>query len=283
MELQHLLKSKNEKLFDIFRGNLAKIDDLLLKCTPIEYTFHDKEKHCQTLETYCFQLIPDKLKQKLSDDEIFILLNGIYYHDIGMSSYFTDELGRLQVNRNRHNLIARDKIYNFDSSEYNPKLIAVPDKIYAKSIAWLCYAHRDYWEEREEGNRKISTLESCPIIEPYRTEVHTQFLSCILRLADELDITYSRAPEDIFNEIKDFLPEKSKEEWQTHAFFRSVIIKASSFRIRLYPNTDEIVAREKNGVDRTLIRKMIFSKVNKIQRELELLQNYFSKYESDQI
>lgn len=279
MDLQKILNVRNEKLFDIFRGNLANISDLLNKCTPIEYTFHDKEKHCETLELYCFQLLPERLKQKMSNDEFFILLNGIYYHDIGMSSYILDNLGNLSVNRNCHNIIARDKIYDFTTNQYNTGIIHVPNKTYAKSIALLCYAHRDHFVENGEGGkRKVLTLDEInPAIEKYQKDCHTQILACVLRLADELDISFSRAPEDIFIEIKDFLPEKSKVEWMTHAFFKSVRINSSSFRITLIPNIEEIAACEYAGMERTLIRKMIFSKLDKVQEELNFIHYYFKK------
>src|SRR5674476_578290 len=85
-KLREKLKSLKSDYLTLFEANIVKVKPILEKCTPIEFTFHGIE-HCVMLEKHANQLINTSLFNKLNAEEIFILLNGIYYHDIGMISY----------------------------------------------------------------------------------------------------------------------------------------------------------------------------------------------------
>ena len=299
MKIQNRLQNLNESLYNIFIGNIEKVRVLLEKATPYEYTFHGIE-HAQQLETYAENMLSDEIINSFTEDEIFILLHGIYYHDIGMIKYcresvveyvkqkdseLAEKLDKLisenpslkestdilRVNREEHNVLSARMIYP-SVYEYDARIISLPNEKYAKSIAQLCLGHRDY----KIGVNKVYTLQEIDKIEPYpKGEVHTLFLSCIVRLADELDITYQRAKSDILIHIKNILPERSLTEWVNHDLISMVKIDSKYHKIFFHPNKDFILKLDKEIGDRQITRNAIFSKQEKVQSELDELYKHF--------
>jgi len=166
-------------------------------------------------------------------------------------------------------------IYDEDSHKYNESIINVPDIRFAKSIALLCKAHRDYYYRDENGEKVIVyTIIDTPKTEAYpEGEVHTQFLACIVRIADELDITNQRAPHDVYIHLKNFINELSQSEWLKHDLFNMVKIDNECYTIKLIPNIDFIKQRDKELQDRRIIRKLLFSKAKKVSLELANLKD----------
>jgi orotate phosphoribosyltransferase len=305
MKLQEKLKQLNPSLYNHFVGNVEKVKVILEKATPFEYTFHGYE-HSVQLEKYAEHLLNDEIINSLSEDELFILLHGIYYHDIGMIKYcresvieyiqkkdielakklkklveenpeLKDDTEILKVNREEHNLLSFRMIYP-SNYEYDPRIISLPNEKYAKSIALVCLGHRDY----KIGNKKINTLEQInetepfPKVEPYPNgEVNTRFLACIVRLADELDITYQRAKSDILLHIKDSLTKRSLTEWVNHDLISMVKIDNKFHKITFFPNNDYILRTDKEIGDRQITRNAIFAKQEKVQSELNTLYQYY--------
>jgi orotate phosphoribosyltransferase len=296
MKLRDKLK-KNNTLYRFFEANIEKIKPYYNKTTPIDYTFHGIE-HCEQIEKDLDRLIPDKLLLAMSTDEIFVLLNGVYYHDIGMIGYnrksiidlidegaaktslilaikkhpkLDKELSILEVNRDFHNVVSASMIY-YGDTEYNMGIIDVPDFNYAKSIASLCKGHRNY---KLLGN-EIDTLNEIDEKEHYTDKpMHTRFLASLLRIADELDVNYRRAPFQIFLELRSILSEKSKNEWNDHRLINSVEIDSNNSKIIFHPNKEIIKVRDKeNNNDRTIVRNVLFTKRKKVEQELENVRKY---------
>jgi orotate phosphoribosyltransferase len=295
MKLREKIKT-DSKLYSTFKVNKEYIKPFLEKATPIDYTYHGY-KHSQKIESYVEDLIPDDLFNRLTKDEIFILLHGIYYHDIGMLYYskesvineikeLNENFGKeyeeflknhpnlriLGVDRYIHNKISSERIY-FGSYKYNENIIKLPDIQCAKLIADICIGHRDYKNEKDD---EIKTLEKISQIDTYNDGfVHTRLLACILRIADELDITNQRAPSDVFREIESFINDKSKNEWLNSELINKVDIDNKNKHIELYPNLEFIKSRDESiDFDRKIIRYLIFSKAKKIRKELEKIRKY---------
>lgn len=302
-KLREKLKELSPDFHDLLGANLVIAKSILDKTTPIEYTYHGF-KHAETLEKFVDQLLPLSVINSLSADELFILLNGIYYHDIGMINYnresiielinkidsklaanLTDiaktdssigeSIERLTVSREDHNIASYNMIYDEENHTYYEGIINIPnrDVRYAKSIALLCKGHRDY---KLDGN-KISTIKQTPKVEPFPNgEVQTQFLACLVRLADELDITNQRAPYDIRIHLKNFINEYSLKQWLEHDLFSMVKIDNELFDIILVPNIDQIRQLDKKNQDRRIVRRPIFSKRKKISLELKGINEIFN-------
>ena len=293
-KLRDILRKLNSDYLSLFEANIVKVKPILEKCTPIDFTFHGLD-HCTTLEKYANELVPANLMNKLNAEEIFILLNGIYYHDIGMINYDSIEhsmfdsedkkntITELVSNRNEHNVISKEMIYYEEENSFNKELITLPhnDASFANSISMLCEGHRDY---KTKENITIKTLEKIPLVEYYRGEViHTRTLACILRVADELDITNQRAPSDVLIHLKSFISSKSVEEWRKHDLFGRVDIDSERFLITLHPHISNVKSRDKELKDRTKTRNLIFSKISKIDNELELVEDAIDKDEIESI
>lgn len=282
-KLRETLQKRNKDYYRIFEGNIVKVKPILKKCTPIEYTFHGLE-HCEKLEEYAGQLISNDFLESLNAEELFILLNGIYYHDLGMISNerlerkMFDNEGRMEVitqlisNRNGHNIISQKLIYNNEDNSYNSELISLPhnDISFANSISLLCLGHRNY---KDENGKPINTLLSSNLTEHYQdVSIHTRTLTCILRLADELDITNQRAPGDVLIHLKSFIGKESIEEWKNHEFFGKVDIVSLNHEIYLRPHIQNIYNRDKILKDRLKTRILLFSKLAKINDEIDNIE-----------
>ena len=292
--LREKLRSLNSDYLTLFEANIVKVKPILEKCTPQEFTFHGLE-HCITLEKYANELIAESLLNRFNAEEIFILLNGIYYHDIGMISYkkiehswFDSDNKKQKIvefvsNRNEHNIISKEMIYYEDENDYNKSLISLPhdDASFANSISMLCEGHRDY---KTGENTQVKTLEKIPPIENYRgEEIHTRTLACILRLADELDITNQRAPSDVLIHLKTFISSKSIKEWRKHDLFGRVEIDSERYLITLHPHLVNVKSRDRELKDRTKTRNLLFSKLAKIDIELENIEEAIDKDELENI
>lgn len=307
-KLRDRLKELSGDYFTLFEANLVKVKPLLNSATPPGYTFHGVD-HSAQLEKYVEQLLPDLVLNNLNANELFILLNGIYYHDIGMTQYkridaidlisskdkeigkqvaelahsdktMADALVTLSVERENHNVLSQRMVYNSESHTCDKGLIDIPEgnPNYAQSISFLCLGHRDY---KNENNETIETLKSIPHKEAYDDDVHTQLLACLVRLADELDITHQRARRDVLIHLQHFLQERSFDEWINHQLFSKVEIDNYTFKITLIPDTAVIRVRDKVIGDRRVIRHALFSKRAKIEKELEKIQPYIYDGSSD--
>ncbi|MEK6615509.1 MAG: phosphoribosyltransferase family protein, partial [Bacteroidota bacterium] len=64
--------------------------------------------------------------------------------------------------------------------------------------------------------------------------------------------------------------------WKTHQFFSSVEIKSNLYTIKLFPDKDNIQQQDKINKDKSFVRNIIFSKVDKIQNELDDITKYLT-------
>lgn len=213
--------------------------------TPPEYTFHGEE-HCIEVASNLDRLIPNNTKETLNEEEIFVLLCAVIFHDYGMTQ-----------NREKHNVISGDYIKN------NYQNIYGINASQAEVIGFLCLAHRDY----KEGSNTISTLNKIPnIFVIQRNKIRVQFLASLLRLADELDTTFSRAPEDIMGIIH--LSKKAQEEWVTHNLISGINIEPTLWKIALQPN---YLLIQRGDITEGI--RLFCIRIKKIQGELDKVRN----------
>ena len=104
-------------------------------------------------------------------------------------------------------------------------------------------------------------------------DVHLQYLAAILRLADELDVTDIRTPENLFRyyEWINSMPLEGKEHWQKGAIIKNVRIdtSGSATTIHLVPNVDNIrKLTVNNKVPKEQYLKIIFEVKDKIEKEI---------------
>ena len=175
-------------------------------------------KHVAFVENVVDSLLPLNIKKEMNPLEVSILLLSILLHDIGMIPESNETLKNI---REVHNIRTREII-----NKYYPEISI--DKIQAEIIGDICYAHRDHLLD----GIKFNTLDEIKK-RPYQinlVKIRGNFLASLIRLADELDITYSRAPEFIQKVAK---PDEShKEHWDTHNLIAGIDIDSSQWKIK---------------------------------------------------
>jgi len=226
MNLKNNLKEKpnGEYLYH----NLEKIEKnaepLLAKISDIfsEYTIHDI-RHSKNVISILDWLIPSNLKKKLNEYEIYFLISGAYLHDIGMVDFpellkedfddfakkekrkspkSTEEGIKRKYIRKYHHLRSE----NFINKHW--KELSIEDKPQARIIGRICRGHRDNLNNRSlYNNKEMYTSKNIPINAPV--------LSAFLKIADELDLTFERAPLIIYETIRPIDP-ISTDEWEKH-------------------------------------------------------------------
>ena len=186
-----------------------------------EFTDHSFEHVLQVAQN-ASDLLKPKERKLLNEDEIYILLMACYLHDVGMCipkkdllKYSSEERFNKYQEENTGATIQDfiREIHHEISYEFIVKRwkdLKIKDADYAQAIALVAKAHRkvnlldfnefkpQFWV-RPTGNDSVCL--------PY--------LGCLVRMADEMDITYLRIPDILF---KDYLPDnkKSREEWIKH-------------------------------------------------------------------
>lgn len=280
------LEKRNKDLKKQFEGNEVTVSNLLALSTPPGYTFHDGKKHVAMVEQYVGRLLGEKRIAKLTDDELFVLLMGVLCHDVGMTKYKTDGENYIP-DRENHNIASYLEVYDPSKNTRGTLEINVPSRSskYFKAIALLCLGHRDH---KDENKQKIRTLTECfkilgrdtripeTITISNNNKIHVQYLSAILRLADEIDVTNQRAPRDVEMHLRTFITELAKKHWCTHNLIEEVGIQSNNgtTNIILIPDIDEILARSNDPIDgmaQELLICLLFERLEKIKEEISII------------
>lgn len=184
------------------------------------YTDHSIEHTMQVLRLASDLLNSDEI-QNLNAEEIYILCMACILHDVGMCVP-EDKLDSLISNEDykSYQLRFKDKsleVYlrdihhilskNFINEEW--QLLGIPNEKFAKAIGLVA-----------QGHRKVD-LSDFEVYNPRyfakggRESVCLPYLACVLRIADELDVTNMRTPNIL---TKYYIPDNeiSKKEFQKH-------------------------------------------------------------------
>jgi molecular chaperone HtpG len=209
-------------------NQITQILQLFITNFP-EYTDHSIIHSKRVLENATF-LLKDEIS-KLNEDEIYVLIMAGYLHDIGMcptkdmknsilkSSSFKNS-GKCFEDYLRS--IHHDLSYEYILTHW--KSLNIVNEIYAEAIALTGRGHRvvdltDFDQYKPDFAVKSGSDYVC-----------LPYLSGILRLADELDLTSDRIPDLLFNQ---YFPEDrvSKEEWDKHRANYIINFKKDTIRI----------------------------------------------------
>ncbi len=203
----------------------------------------------------------------LNDTEIFCLLSAVYLHDVGMQCKFPDDVERAakisELKKRPYTFqdLIRDE-HHIRSGQYikdtykNLKL----DHVEAECIRLISEGHRQIKLESKEYDDQPIGLE----------RVRVRLLAALLRLADELDIAYTRAPETLLDILKNDMPDYSRIQWLKHYYTSGILInthqyangkKRTSIEVHCqYPNED--VGRK---ITEVLISKHIEETLNNVR------------------
>ncbi|HYE84608.1 MAG TPA: ATP-binding protein [Clostridia bacterium] len=244
--LIRLLKVKDEELY----GRLLHIGEFakpLLSYTQGKFPFYTPHDffHSEMVRENLDWIIPDTIKEGMNSYEIFFLLVAAWLHDWGMIG--TSDEDPIIIRENHH---IRTEA-NFEKF-YSKLTLSEHEALIAGRIS--------------KGHRKVDLYsdEYNEVIIGQGVRVRTRFLAALLRLADETDITHSRAPEIIYYTINP--SGNSEEEFKKHLSISGIGQLDEKHKIYI-----SAIARDPMGAE--AIRKLVI----KIQNELNTVKSILSQ------
>ncbi|NIP25217.1 MAG: hypothetical protein GWN67_10880 [Phycisphaerae bacterium] len=180
--------------------------------------------HIKNVESHLDRAAPIEFKQKLSPQEIFVLLSAILLHDIG----------KLQILKQKESLV----LDMYPPPEVHSKysclhilqkwaFLRIPNKEFARWIAILACSH--CWQKPEPDEKCVFRRTKCSILcvdgpTPYSEldlildlshgPVRLKWLATLLRIADEVDNCVSRTVPEHIIEALDETDKKAESSWR---------------------------------------------------------------------
>ena len=175
------------------------------------------ESHCENIEALLFRIIPANVREKMSESEIFLLLCGVWLHDIGMLSKQKNETDK-QVRETHHersrNLIRREL----------PEIDLTEDERYI--VGEIAFFHRRI-EDINLAKDIYETQVGSSLL-----KVRVRFLCALLRLADGCEIAHSRSSRKLMSITS--VDEEAKFHHETHLHVSAVDFDPVSKEIIVY-------------------------------------------------
>lgn len=203
---------------------------------------HDPE-HFARVEKKANELISGKEKE-LSPKESFLLLSGIWLHDIGMIRKNEQE-SALAVRKNHHTR-SREYINN------NYHVLGL-SKTESWTIGELVEYHRKCMDIYDLGKEDCGTI-------------RTRLLGAILRLADGLDVNYQRAQEPLYRLYIGFnMPRENWIHWIKHLLTIGTKCDEINNRIIVYIALGKNMDQEKYRPLIELVEEEIRDELNSVK------------------
>jgi hypothetical protein len=215
--------------------------------TLVGYLTDHGPQHYQNLETNLSLLLPDEVKRQLAVEEIFLLLCAVHFHDIGLLSEKYPDEPWTDVRKDHVN-----RTYDYLHDFYKDWGL---NRFEAAALKNICLGH---------SGKTLYELPEEAVI--HRSRIRVQFLAALLRMADELDLDYTRVSPTILRLKK--IPEESLEHWRKHEEIGGVLIDPKSWTI-------EVHAMPTNEASKAIIEGLV---EQKLQQELEYICSVFEKY-----
>ncbi len=191
VNLQNILKQKNSILYNKLQ-EIEKLAAPLLNYTAGSFPYFTPHgfSHSKQVEENLNWLIPDEIKPSLNEWEIFFMIVAAWMHDWGMVCKPGESPEHV---RKTHHVRTEQ---NFEEMYDKLKL----DKHEAIIIGRIARGHR---VEDLRGSLFDSVVFSS------NNKIDVRFLTALVRLADECDMTYNRVPELVYYSLN---PQGSSDE-----------------------------------------------------------------------
>ncbi|MBP5216281.1 MAG: hypothetical protein J6038_00410 [Bacilli bacterium] len=240
--LERRLKALDPDLHQRFCDTVFALQHILSNYQLIFPDFTDHtELHTLSVIDFCNQLIGEQL-EKLNADEIYSLLMGAYFHDTGMGVSHKDyeEFSKLidygdyflthdkdkapEIIRNFHNEYSGLFIHKY------ARFFDFPSKEHEFAIIQISRGHRktDLWD----------TMQYPPALKVPGSEntICLSYLSALLRLADEIDVTAARNSKALYD-LDKVMEEIDLIEFMKHDATRGLDITPEEFVV--YVSTED--------------------------------------------
>lgn len=200
ISLRHELDRRKDQLSKKLIGKIDNIEEIAKKLLIYThskfpyYTPHDFT-HSLNVEENLNWIVLDKIKEELHSYEIFFLIMGAWFHDIGMIGFEQED--PTEVRRNHH--LRSEEVIN---EKYEELFLNEEEAII---LGKICRGHRS-----EDLNS--SDYDPTPIGQGIMIDL--RFLTALVRIADEFDITANRVPEIIYFKLNP--SSTASEEFKKH-------------------------------------------------------------------
>ena len=243
--LERRLKEIDPGLHQRFSDTVFALQQILSNYKLIFPDFTDHtELHTLNIIEFCNNLIGEQIN-KLNADEIYVLLLGCYFHDTGMGISHADfEEFSKQINfGNYFDTHARDNypeiVRNFHQ-EYSGLFL----RKYAKFFEFPSEEHLFAIIQISRGHRKtdLNDEKEYPIHlkVPDGSTICLPYLSALVRLADEIDVTATRNSKAIYD-LNKIVKEIDLIEFMKHEAVRGLEITDKAFIMDIKSNNQKII------------------------------------------
>lgn len=183
--------------FETKFANLVEFAAPILESGPalssIGFTPHDFTHHVKDMYSLFNKMLPTAFFKKYSKGEnLFVLLASALFHDIGMTKEWNDEV------RSKHSEIGKEMFLKYFIEGSADSVVKQNiETRYSDYIGDIIYAHSDVKESNGTIFETFRDIYDKYEKQKYGTkgnqeEINVPFLAALVRLADELDITYER-------------------------------------------------------------------------------------------
>lgn len=207
-----------------------------------DYTDHS-ELHALNVIDFCNQIIGDELMY-MNADEIYCLLLGCYFHDTGMGISHKDfeqfskeiDFGNYFETHSKddYSRIVRD-FHNEFSGKFILKyadLFEIPSDKHLRAIIQIA-----------RGHRKTDLKNTLEYPLDYKVDngntICLPYLSAIIRLADEIDISAARNSHLLF-EIPTVITDRQSAIFFEHEAVKQMLVEKDRFVVVYHTDNDEV-------------------------------------------
>ena len=156
---------------------------------------------------------------ELTIHEIFYLLASVYLHDVGMLIPHTEDEGRAEViSAQRKKPYTKEDLIRDEHHLRSGKYVIEHaeklnlDHVEAGCVKSICEGHRVVKLDTTDYDDKIIDNEY----------IRVRLLAALLRVSDELDVSYKRAPEELRDVLKEDMSDYSLLQWLKHYYTSGV-------------------------------------------------------------
>ncbi len=243
--LERRLRDLDKDLHKRFTDTVFALQHILSNYKLIFPDFTDHtELHSLNIIEFCNQLIGEQIN-KLNADDIYCLLLGCYFHDTGMGISHKDfdeffpqiNFGNYFDTHDRNNL--PEIIRNFHN-EFSGLFI----RKYAHFFEFPSESHLFAVIQISRGHRKTDLFDNIeyPLnlkIENSDSTICVKYLSALVRLADEIDVTAARNSHAIYD-LSKLTKEIDLIEFMKHESVKSLDILEKEFVITIQTNDEKM-------------------------------------------
>ena len=232
--LEKRLRELSPNLHQRFKDTVFALSHILSNYKLIFPDFTDHtELHSLNIIDFCNQIIGDQIKI-MNEDEIYCLLLGCYFHDVGMGITHKDfdEFSKQIDFGNYFDTHSRDNYPEIVRNFHN-EFSGLYIKKYKKFFDFPTDSHLFAVVEISRGHRKTNLKDAneYPVslrIPENSNKICVAYLSALVRLADEIDVTAMRNSKATYD-LHKITKEIDLIEFMKHEAVKDLYIKENEF------------------------------------------------------